>query len=554
MTRTRVGIYGIQGKWEHDHSIAIIKDGRVAFFMELERLTRIKHDNNLPDHVDKIIDSRNIPVSDSFSVVYTNSFSTNRFFQEARSSLLSRSGRISFSPKKEPISPDKTQTVEGTWRGKPAKGTLISHELAHAGSSLPFVGSFEENSLLIHVDGAASVSNCSAWHFASGNIQHLDHSHNFHRAVLNFSVNNLVHAILGTTMEQQLSVPGKLMGYASYGRFQKDVYDWLIENDFFFDYFADPKRFFASAAEAFGYDSENIDHQNQLMFDIAACIQYNLSQKIIEYIADWKDETRSDHLYYAGGCALNIKINASLINSRLFESVFIPPCCNDTGIGLGAAALDYFMKEGPLEIHGPFLNNFGTKPYTYGPDFSIDKVCSMLADGKVIGVCTGNAEAGPRALGHRSLLAIPTTTEIRDYVSMTLKQREWYRPLAPIVLESQMERLFEDYVPNPAMYYMLYEFNVKPSMSKKIPAVTHVDGSARGQIVRENDPDLELIVEILRTMKDDYDIPCLINTSFNRRGEPIVHTHHDALECAKRMGLAAVILDNEFRILSEWES
>ena len=246
---------------------------------------------------------------------------------------------------------------------------------------------------------------------------------------------------------------------------------------------------------------------------------------------------------------MNIKINASLINSGLFESVFIPPCCSDTGIGLGAAALDAFMKEGPLEKHCPFLNNVGIAPYIYDPDFSIEKVCSMLVDGKVIGVCTGNAEAGPRALGHRSIIAIPTSTEMRNYISMKIKQREWYRPLAPIVLESQMEKLFDDYMPNPAMYYMLYEFKVKPSMRDKIPAVTHVDGTARAQIVSEDDPSLELIVNILETMEEDYDIPCLINTSFNRRGEPMVYTHQDAIESAKSMGLDAVILDNKFVIL-----
>ena len=213
---------------------------------------------------------------------------------------------------------------------------------------------------------------------------------------------------------------------------------------------------------------------------------------------------------------------------------------------MGVIAYLNWKKGIKLINSNAYLNNVKLTNENDPLEFSIDDVCKLLKNGKVIGLYTGNGEAGPRALGHRSLLANPTIKKMKRIVSIDIKGREWYRPLAPIVLETEMEDLFEDYQRSEIMKYMLYEFKVKDRVKNLIPAVVHIDGTSRAQIVMKNDPDLVLVSEMFQTMSNEYNIPCLINTSFNTAGEPIVHTKEEAISTPKAMRLNGVILDNHY--------
>jgi len=341
-------------------------------------------------------------------------------------------------------------------------------------------------------------------------------------------------------------LPGKLMGYACYGECKSEILSWLRKNHYFF-HFCDGKRNFINTLKImWGFPYEYINTHHPLMQNIAACLQSELEEAVINFIKKYQEKTQAKYLYYAGGVALNIKLNSRLINNKIFADVFIPPPANDSGLGIGAASYVNWRNGKSLDIHNPFMNNWNIEPYQYNPEFSIEKLCRQLANDRVIGICVGNAEAGPRALGHRSILANPSRIRMRDYVSRVIKKREWYRPLAPIVLESEMENIFYDYSPNHLMKYMLYDFKVKNKVREKIPAVIHADGSARAQIVYEKDKTLMLISEILHIMRDKYSIPCLINTSFNTAGQPIVHQKMEALETGKKMGLDGIVMDNEY--------
>ena len=434
--------------------------------------------------------------------------------------------------------------------GKIKKATIVPHEIAQVFSIVPFYGLFKNNSLLIHVDGAASISNASAWLFRNNELILLEKTTDFHHSLLNFSYNDLSFSVLKIKKSNHLSMPGKLMGFASYGACLKPVMVWLRSRDFFRDFNQFPKeRFIREAKEKFNYDSNTIIQNHKLSFDVTACIQKDFEEKILNFIKKHQQNTGAKFLYYTGGAALNIKLNAKIVNLELFDEIAVPPPAGDSGLSLGVISYMAWKRGETIKKQDPFLNNYGLEVPNYNPNFSIDEVCRNIAKGSVIGVCSGFGEAGPRALGHRSILANACISSMKKYVSLELKKREWYRPLAPIVLESEIDELFESFIPNPLMKYMLYEFQVKNRQREKISAATHYDGTARAQVISADDPAQKLMIEILETMRDIYDVPCLINTSFNMSGYPIVHTEGDALDTAKKMGLDGVILNNNYIIL-----
>lgn len=544
-----VGFYGQTNKWTHDHSLAVLNRGKIHTFVQLERITRKKFDNRLPDHLCQILEGVRISLEEIESHIlgYANTFSLEpgEFFKKATNHIRNSSGSIEFQP--EPSADFEPIKTRGRINDHPVTAQVVPHEIAHLFSHIPFFGMFREDSLLIHVDGAASICNASAWHYNQGQLTLLEKSSEFHHALLNYSYNDLMFEILDLEKQNHLGMPGRLMGYASYGKSTAQLLEWLQSRDFFLEYSKYPReQFLREASKLFLFAENRICQKHQFSFDIAASIQKHFEDKILSFILKHQRETNAKHLYYAGGAALNIKLNARLVNSRIFQKVFIPPPANDSGLALGVVCFLAWKEKQKIRLHDVFLNNYGSNEYSYDPTFSVDEVCKDLANGFVTGIWVGFGEAGPRALGHRSILAHPGKKGMQEYVSRQLKGREWYRPLAPIVLESELDTIFEDYIPSPLMYFMLYEFKVKEKMKKDISAVVHVDGTARAQVVRSDDKALRLVAEILTNMSNQHNIPCLINTSFNMAGEPIVHTKKDALISARKMGLDRLVLGNEY--------
>ena len=347
-------------------------------------------------------------------------------------------------------------------------------------------------------------------------------------------------------------MPGKLMGYASYGTFNKEKSIWLEKHNFFQDYTKQPKELFLEESKTkFNYQLADIEHTHQHLFDVALCMQEKFTESLFNFILENKKLTNADYLYYAGGGALNIKLNTRLVNSKIFKETFIPPPAGDSGLSLGVISyLQWKANEKILTI-GPYLNNYGLNNEKNKNEIVsfIDEIAKDLVNNKVIGLFQGNGEAGPRALCHRSIIANPTEKMMKKKVSEEIKKREWYRPIAPVVLQENLDILFKNFVETKISKYMLYEFEVKDEMINKIPAVVHVDNTARAQVIGKEDQDLEVIKELLKTMDETYNIPCLINTSFNGPGEPIVHTKDDALTSAKNLGLDRLILNDDYIVL-----
>lgn len=174
-----------------------------------------------------------------------------------------------------------------------------------------------------------------------------------------------------------------------------------------------------------------------------------------------------------------------------------------------------------------------------GDKFVIDEAADRIANGEVIGRFSGGSEAGPRALGHRSILADPRKKQMRDHINFTVKNREWYRPFAPTVLEDEAENFFDISYPSP---FMLFIGKVIPRKKSEIPSVTHIDGTARVQTISESQD--SCLYELVRKFGEKTRIPILLNTSFNRRNEPIVESPEHAVEAFIAMDLDALILED----------
>lgn len=540
-----LGLYGIQDAgdfetpcWTHDHNLALMEGGRVLWVLELERYTRLKHDNRLPLFIEQLVNDRTIPLPDKFRIVSVDSFAGRTF--------LSASGRWRIEGDLPPIAESPALQVA---RGRIGTSTVEAYhcfqELAHIASNLPFTGGFEEGSLLMHIDGGASQGNASAFHYLNGQFIHLYHGWDTVWPVLNFGSNNLTHSIVGLDSSARLAAPGQLMGFSSYGTDNPELRHWLRRHDWFRQHWENPKVFFDAARRDFKWSRETFDTRDPFLMNIAAACQAEFEETMLSLIEQMRDKTAAKHLYIAGGAMLNVELNRKLVESNLFDRIFIPPCCSDCGLGLGAAALAEYLEYGYVERHSPFLSNIGTTPSgTWGLALDMRDLAGRLERGQVVAVCTGAAEVGPRALGHRSLLTSPVELRFREHVSEQVKRRAWFRPIAPVILEELAEEVFPGSTRTSLTDFMLCNAKVAPAWRERIPAVVHVDGTARVQVVRRDAPDQDFLRALLWEVWNNYRIPCLVNTSFNGPNEPIVQSPEQARVSANKLGVDVLVIDD----------
>lgn len=545
-TKPIVGIWGIQDGsdypkkgWSnlfptHDHAFCIIDQrGKVQNAIELERITRRKHDRNLSKHIEEF----NNYLPKDFIIVSVNDYNGNAFISE--------NGIWRIECDQFEIS-KLIQTAKATIAGQKREAYVCSHELAHIGSTLPFIGCFENNSLLVHIDGLASQSCFSVFHFKDNKITHIHHGWEPMQVTQIFGFNEFTCSMLGLNEQNRQATPGRLMGYSSFGSYKPEIRDWLSENTWFRDHWKNKNLFFEEANKKFAIDIDNYNLKNEFFMNIACACQKEFEEVIYALIEKYQRKTNAKYLYFTGGAALNIDLNSKLSKSKLFDQVFVPPCCSDTGLALGAASIIHILRNKRMKIHSPFLNsiNVEQKKVTKLDQSVLNEVTHRLSLGQIMGVCIGFSECGPRALGHRSIIAIPTHKKIFDIVNTDIKKREWYRPLAPIVSDKLAEDVFIGSTNNQLSKYMLNNFEVNNKWKDKLPAIEHTNNTARAQVVYKNDKDLIPIYQILIEMWDKHQIPCLINTSFNGPGEPIAHTDEDAINCAKKNGINFLLLDN----------
>jgi len=244
-------------------------------------------------------------------------------------------------------------------------------------------------------------------------------------------------------------------------------------------------------------------------FDIAAAVQRVYENRLLEFMRYAKQKTKRTKLVFMGGCALNCSANTKLW--QIFEDIWIMPNPGDAGSSLGAAAALYGKH---LDWQGPYLG------YKIGDKYPVQDILDGLKKDKIVAVANGRAEYGPRALGNRSILADPRDPDIKNRVNK-IKQRQEFRPFAPVVLEHLADRWFD--MPTISIPYMQYA--VKCKKPKAIPSVVHIDGTSRVQTVNEKQhPGL---YRVLNKFYLETGVPILLNTSLNIKGQPLLNDDND---------------------------
>ena len=290
----------------------------------------------------------------------------------------------------------------------------------------------------------------------------------------------------------------------------------------------------SSYGTPFDFDYQSYTDDIKHKMDVAASVQNLFENKVLNVLNDIDQE--SDNLCLSGGSFLNCNANSEVVRKSKFKHFHHFPACGDDGTSVGSAL--YVAHH----ILGEARYNYDVKDLCYtGRDYQgqtpdYEYIAKQLADGKIIGFFQGRSEFGPRALGNRSILADPRNFHNRELINHVVKNREWFRPFAPVTLEECYQDWFDFPIPSP---YMLYTAQVK--QPEKIPAVTHVDGSARFQTVTEQSN--EHYYNIIKAFGELTGVPVLLNTSLNGNGQPILETEEDAREFYKSSKLDMMIVN-----------
>ena len=436
---------------------------------------------------------------------------------------------------------------------------LVHHQRAHLATA--FYGSGLEEALVLSLDATGDGS-CGMLARASrgGGIEVLEEIPT--RNSLGFFY-TLMTCYLGFGDGDEY----KVMGLAPYGEPSVDLGKIIHPTDdgWSFDWsFVRSRPKVRSPFEPL-YDSAGIEkalgHPNRrpgaemtpFYRNVACSVQAAMEACLLSLVRKLKNHTPDvPNLCYAGGIALNCSANQRLLETGLFDQVYVSPVSSDRGLPIGCAYLGAIMSG---DSPWPFWNIYLGSSYTDGEireeldrnGVSYEEVADppaaaadLLQEGKIIGWHQGRSEAGARALGNRSILSRADDSEMRDLVNARIKYREEFRPFAPTVLSDQSEAYFE--TGGRDFPYMCFTVNARADKASEMAAVVHVDGTARLQTVRSSDN--ELYYELIRNYFARSGKPVILNTSFNLKGQPIVETPRDSLMTFFGCGLDALVMGN----------
>lgn len=311
---------------------------------------------------------------------------------------------------------------------------------------------------------------------------------------------------------------------------------WLSDN--FFKIFGKPRK----------ANSKITSHHK----NIAAALQDRLEEIVLKQLKFMKKKTKTNYLCISGGVGLNCSLNGKIQSSKMFKKIFIQPASGDAGVSYGACLLaeqknnSNFKKIATNNFYKGYSEsekkiNLALKKskikYTDYKEKIYKKTADLLQKGRIVAWYQDGAEFGPRALGNRSILAKPFPSSIKDHINKNVKFREYFRPFAPAVID---ENLYEYFDINQKSPHMLIACKVKKSKAAKIPAVVHVDNSCRVQSVSKK-TNLKFW-KLINEFKKLTNIPVILNTSFNVKGEPMVNDVKDALRCFKKYNIDFLVI------------
>jgi len=307
--------------------------------------------------------------------------------------------------------------------------------------------------------------------------------------------------------------------------------------------------------EVFGPVRGKTEKITQRHKDIAASLQKIVEETVFRILNQLYKETRCKNLCMAGGVSLNSVLNGKIIKETPFKKVFIQPAASDAGGSLGAAIYFYNSILGKKRNYvmdnvylGPkfttedirrFLEKNSIKFKEFEDnDELVKKTAELIYNNKIIGFFQGRLEFGPRALGNRSILANPCNPKMKDILNKKVKHREEFRPFAPSITYENYRNFFDT---NSSSPFMLFVYPIKKEKQKLVPSITHIDGTGRLQTVKKNQN--PLFWNLIKEFEKISEVPILINTSFNVRGEPIVCAPEHAYKCMMGTGIDYLVID-----------
>lgn len=576
----------------HDSAAALIKNGKVILAAQEERFTRVKNDSSFPTQAIKfILEDEGLKLKDIDHIIFYDKPWLK--FERIVDNILSYS----------PLTMMQFKSAMKSWLGEKLNFRKLikknftkidpsfvgdclfsEHHFSHAASS--FYTSPFEDACVVSIDGVGEWATLSIYDFDKDGFKALKE--------MNFpnSIGILYSAFTFFCGFKINSGEYKLMGLAPYGiepeKYVSKIKDHLVKinNDgsiqLNLEYFK------------FQYGSETINQkkwedlfqlkvrseENSLIqeyCDFALAAQLVTEEIVLNVIAHASELSNSKNLCLSGGVALNCVANSKIKQENKFEKIWIHPAPGDAGGAVGAALGFYFNER-------KYSPNLDFTPYL-GPQYSdleierslksfklsfskVEKkqkvlmTSKLLANSKIIGWFQGRMEWGPRALGHRSILATPLDSKMQKEVNLKIKFRENFRPFAPICQEERAKDFFEESFYNPYMQYVhkvkgFEKYSGEPQSNiverlnlnkSPLPAITHMDGTARLQTLnRAMNPEL---YDVLDHFAQQTDYPILINTSFNVRGEPIVCSPEDSIECFLETNMDCLVIGN-FLVMKE---
>jgi carbamoyltransferase len=570
----------------HDSAVTLLKDGEIIFAAQEERFTRKKADPNFPfNAINFCLDSNELSINDIDDIVYYENP------QKKYSRLINNF--ISFAPRgfrnfNKSISSfiDWKMDIPNYIRKNLNyinTVSFIDHHLSHASSAF-FPSPFKEAAILT-IDGVGEWTTASISMGKDNKIKMLKELKYPHSLGLLYSAFTYYAGFKVNFGEY------KLMGLAPYGeaKYVDTIKDNLIDikedgsfqlNMTYFDFATGEKMINEKFNDLFGGPPRTPETEiRQKDMDIARSIQTITEEIVLKLAMTTQKVTKSKYLCLAGGVALNCVSNGKVLRSGLYKDIFIQPAAGDAGNSLGCALHKWFDSHNNKRI---IKENFQKGSYL-GPEFSNEnihnflnkneliaeklsdetlskKIASLLNDQKIIGLFRGKMEFGPRALGNRSIIGDPRDPKMQKDMNLRIKYRESFRPFAPSVLEEEAHKFFKISKDHKSPFMLItteVSDEIKSNSQKdknakglemlkivrsSIPAVTHVDFSARIQTVsKKTNPFYHKVIQEFYALTN---FPVIINTSFNVRGEPIVCSLEDAYTCFMRTEIDYLVLGN----------
>lgn len=547
----------------HDASACLIENGTVVAAAAEERFTRIKHDNNFPKHaIEFCLQQAGIAINELDAIAFYEKpiikfervlhqhlqhfplgFKT---FIESSHSWLNKKLKV------------KEQLQEDWHYQGPVY--YIPHHLSHAAGTY-YLSGFKK-AAVVTLDGVGEWATTTVG-LGSGRSVEIDKEIQFpHSLGLLYSTFTTYLGFSANDAEY------KVMGLAAYGDPEPlyHLFDKVITlfpdgsyqlNMEYFDFEHAEHMPSKKLAELLGHPPRQPESKaTRFHENLAAALQRKLEDVVLHMLSVVYDTYKTPNLCLAGGVALNSVLNGKILSKTKFKQLYIPPDPGDAGGAMGAAL--YLSEKLGKKTNTAFqpylgpgfnwseirstLEKRGLRYKQYQRKELVEFVAQQITKQKVIGWFQGRMEWGPRALGNRSILASAATTKMRDIINLKVKHRELFRPFAPVILEERTNKYFEadEHLPISARY-MLMVYPFKKIGHKDVPAVVHVDGSGRLQtLARKDNP---LYYDVIAEHEKRTGVPIIINTSFNVRGEPIVCTPDDAINCFLHTDIDYLVMD-----------